>query len=268
MTSSTIRSGLSARARSRPDLAVRRGRDLVALELEVVLAGPATMSGSSSTMRILLMAVPVSTLLVGWIVPRQAGGAPAARLVIVPRARRLAARLLLAARRQRQHQRERAALARLARHLDAPAVRLHDVPHEGEAEAAALRGVHQAALGAVELLEDLLLLRARDADAVVGHRDQHRARPRGATRISIRFSSWLYLIALLTRLSSACDSASGSIWQLGQVVRRLELQREALLLDREAVGVDHLAHDRPHVARQRSGTPCAPPRSARSRGCC
>ena len=60
-----------------------------------------------------------------------------------------------------------------ALHLDAAAVRLDDVLHDREPEAAALDVVHQAAADAVELLEDLLLLARRDADAVVAHRDAH-----------------------------------------------------------------------------------------------
>jgi hypothetical protein len=46
-------------------------------------------------------------------------------------------------------------------------VGLDDMPHERETETAPLGVVHQAVLGPVELLEDLLLLRLGDADAAV-----------------------------------------------------------------------------------------------------
>src|SRR5207249_10768634 len=79
----------------------------------------------------------------------------------------------------RQLEREAASRADGALDVDAPAVRLDDVPHDGEAEtgradAAALAGLHEA-------LEDALLLIGWDAVAGVGHRDDDR--PVGGRRL-------------------------------------------------------------------------------------
>src|SRR5437899_3341471 len=74
---------------------------------------------------------------------------------------------------QRQADRERAALTRLALDHDAAAVHLHDVLHDRQAEPASLHFVHQACSDPVETVEDLLLLGAWNADAVVAHRHDH-----------------------------------------------------------------------------------------------
>src|SRR5947199_5285418 len=67
----------------------------------------------------------------------------------------------------RQLEREAAALADLALQVDAPAVRLHDVAHDGEPEAG---GAELAAVGRLrEALEDALPLVGRDAGARVAH---------------------------------------------------------------------------------------------------
>src|SRR5438552_18902578 len=72
----------------------------------------------------------------------------------------------------RQLEREAAALADLALQVDAAAVRLHDVAHDGEPEAG------RAGLGPVgalhEALEDALALVWRDAGAGVADGHPHR----------------------------------------------------------------------------------------------
>src|SRR5262245_17865931 len=73
----------------------------------------------------------------------------------------------------RQRKCKPAAAAQRALHLHRPAMGLHDVLHQGQAQAAALGLVHQAVLGPVELLEDPLLLVLGDADAPVADRQQH-----------------------------------------------------------------------------------------------
>src|SRR2546427_4183711 len=72
---------------------------------------------------------------------------------------------------QRQPDGEGAACPGLALNHDAPAVHLHDVLHDRQPQPAPLHLVHQPRPDAVEAVEDLLLLGARDADAVVAHRD-------------------------------------------------------------------------------------------------
>src|SRR5262249_37304442 len=104
------------------------------------------MSGSSSTMRILLIARFAPSR--GRLGPKLDGdgsGSPGAV--------------------HGQDEGERAAPAERALHLHAAAVGLHDVLDEGEPEPAALRLVHERVLRAVELLEDLLLVGLRHADA-------------------------------------------------------------------------------------------------------
>src|SRR5688572_30100558 len=74
---------------------------------------------------------------------------------------------------QREHQCKRAAPSGGALDLHVAPVGLHDVLDEREPETAALGVVHQAVLGAVELVEDLLVLALGHADPVVGHREAH-----------------------------------------------------------------------------------------------
>ena len=68
---------------------------------------------------------------------------------------------------QWQGQREPAAFSRRAVHINAAAVRVADVAYQGQAQAAALCVVHERIASAVELFEDLGLLAAGNADAVV-----------------------------------------------------------------------------------------------------
>src|SRR5690349_21490713 len=75
----------------------------------------------------------------------------------------------------RNQYREAAAAAGRALDLNLALVRLDDVLDEREAQSAPLGVVHEAGADAVELLEYLLLLRARDANAVVGHFDGDKA---------------------------------------------------------------------------------------------
>src|SRR5262245_36198313 len=71
---------------------------------------------------------------------------------------------------------EGAPLARLALDRDPAAVHLDDVLDERKPEAAPLDIVQQRRADAVEAIEDLGLLLARDADAAVAHRDGDLAR--------------------------------------------------------------------------------------------
>src|SRR2546427_11405573 len=73
----------------------------------------------------------------------------------------------------RQLEREAAALADLALQVDAAAVRLHDVAHDGEPEAGR---AELAAVGTLhEALEDALALLGGDAGPAVGDGHEHRA---------------------------------------------------------------------------------------------
>src|SRR5262245_44765826 len=65
----------------------------------------------------------------------------------------------------RQHEAEAAPTADLALDLDVPSVSFHDPLHEEEAQAVA--SLSRRLTRPVELLEDLLGLASRDADAVV-----------------------------------------------------------------------------------------------------
>ena len=70
-----------------------------------------------------------------------------------------------------QREGEGAPLAEAARHGDVPAVLLDDVLHDREPEPDPLA---RAAAHLVELLEDVLEILLRDADALVRHRDLDR----------------------------------------------------------------------------------------------
>src|SRR5882762_9871418 len=65
---------------------------------------------------------------------------------------------------ERQDDGERAPLPRLALEHHPPAVHFHDVLHDRQPQTAPLDLVHQRGADAVEAVEDLLLLAARDAD--------------------------------------------------------------------------------------------------------
>src|ERR1043166_3354583 len=69
--------------------------------------------------------------------------------------------------------RERAPLADPALDRHPAAMSLDDVADDRQPEAAPLDVVHQAGTHAVEAVEDLVHLVARDADAVVADRDHH-----------------------------------------------------------------------------------------------
>src|SRR5712691_2224823 len=73
----------------------------------------------------------------------------------------------------RHVQREAAALARTALDLHAPAVRLRDVLDERQAHPAAPAALRLTPSDAIELLEDSLGLARRNADALVGDLDGH-----------------------------------------------------------------------------------------------
>ena len=108
-------------------------------------------------------------------------------------------------------QSERAAVRELAVNAHEAAVAAHRVVDDGEPEAAALRSAAQAAVNTIELAEDPLLLAPRDADAAVAHADADvtaRARP---TLTSMSRDSPEYFIALASRFSIACSTASSSI---------------------------------------------------------
>src|SRR5579883_983938 len=79
---------------------------------------------------------------------------------------------MLATSAPRQLEREAAALADLSLEPDPPAVRLHDVAHDGELEPRGARFRLVRALD--EALEDALALLGGDARPRVADRDQHR----------------------------------------------------------------------------------------------
>ena len=159
------------------------------------------------------------------------------RLRVLARSRARAAGL---GPRRGQHQRERAALARAALDLDAPAVRAHDLIHQRQPEPGALHVVHQPGLDAHELLEDALLIRRRDADAAVRHRDRHRAvaRPGRDPHLALRRRE--YLIALSSRLSTQCGSAAASPRTGGRSSGRSSLEPEPLVLEPRPEALDRL----------------------------
>ena len=82
----------------------------------------------------------------------------------------------------RQLEREAAAAPDLALEVDAPAVRLHDVAHDREAEPGGAGSPPSCRLG--EALEDALALLRRDARPGVGHARRARRRPSARRRRS------------------------------------------------------------------------------------
>ena len=90
------------------------------------------------------------------------------------------------------------------------AVASHRVIDDGQAEAAALRAAAQSAVDAVELAEDPLLLPPWDADAVVRDADRDMPADPAARRTSMSRASPEYFIALASRFSIACSTASSS----------------------------------------------------------
>src|SRR5262249_13730682 len=73
----------------------------------------------------------------------------------------------------RQRDGKAAAFAKRALDADVSAVCFDDVARDCEAESAALGVVDQRRAGAIEAVEDPLLLGGRDADAAVGDANQH-----------------------------------------------------------------------------------------------
>src|SRR5579864_3648457 len=165
MTSSTTRSGESFSARPRPST-----------PSEAVITSypsnsklsrrPETIAGSSSTIRILVILGP----------PARSFSATLCGVLILAS---LLSRNCLGLRRfflvHRQRDYELASPARHAFHGNIAAMRLHDVPHQRQTQPASLGVVHQRVAYAVKLLENLVLLGARDADAVVHHLQLDRA---------------------------------------------------------------------------------------------
>src|SRR3989442_9980304 len=76
----------------------------------------------------------------------------------------------------RQHQRKRAALARIARELELAAEEPRQLATDREPEPGAAVLAAGAAVGLLERLEDDSLLVGRDADAGIADREGHRAR--------------------------------------------------------------------------------------------
>ncbi len=122
-------------------------------------------------------------------------------------------------------------------------MRLGDVPHDGEPEAAPLDVVDEAGRDAVETVEDLRLLVLRDADAVVGDGDDGEV-----------------ALALEDDVDVARDPGvlHGVVEEIGERLadrrgverdrrqrrrRRLPAEAEAGLLEARAEGAQRLAHD-------------------------
>jgi len=113
-------------------------------------------------------------------------------------------------------------------------------------EPAALGGVDDARLHPVELLEDPLLLALRDADPAVPDRHQHPL-PLAAHRDRDRLLVRAVLDRVVQEVDEGLRHRLGVELHLRQVLRHGQLEGEAVLLDLEAVGVDHVAHHRREV---------------------
>src|SRR2546426_6418832 len=154
ITSRMMTSGLASTARRSPALP-SRARATVYPSYSKPSRRAATIESSSSTIR---------TFGIGSALRPGAGPRGGRRGDL--RGRRAAGRPAP----QRQAERERAPLSRLALDHDAAAVHAHDMLHDRQTETASLDLVHQPRADAMEAVEDLLLLGARDTDAVVAHR--------------------------------------------------------------------------------------------------
>src|SRR5438132_9189245 len=100
----------------------------------------------------------------------------------------------LDAARRNQYRKAAAATGRALK-LNLAFVRFDDVLDEREAEAAPLRVMHEAGADAIELLEYLLLLRARNADAGIGHFDGDEAVAAAHAHIDL-----LHVVGILDRV--------------------------------------------------------------------
>src|SRR2546423_11441149 len=162
MTSSMTRSGFSAIARSRP--ATPSGAVMTSYPSYSKLSRrPATMLGSSSTIRIFVISCLLS----------KPGRRVACRYVVRGLCRRRAAGNCC--RIYRQSNGELAALAGGTVYYHVATVRLHDVTHQRKAQAAALGVVYQWIAHAIKLLEYLLLFLRWDANSVIDYFQFHRS---------------------------------------------------------------------------------------------
>src|SRR6266550_1704393 len=145
----------------------------------------------------------------------------------------------------RQSDGELATLARSTIHDHVATVRLHDVTHQGKAQAAALGVVYQWIAHAIELLENLLLLLRWDANSVIDHFQLH------CSVFAIEIHSDIFpILRILEGVVYQVDDRARHGLAIHSHRRNgvdLLLKGEAVLLDLIAIRFQRIPYQLPHV---------------------
>src|SRR5580704_2982830 len=221
ITSRITMSGDSLRARSRP--ATPSGAVSTWYPSNSKLSrNPATMLGSSSTIRILGMLSSLQTSRRRHFVSVDLGA-------------------------HRQSNSELATSSRTAVHRYLAAMRLHNVAHQGKSQSAAFGVVDQRVSHSIKFLKYLVLLFRWDADAVVHDFQLHRT----VVTEKIYADELLVLRILEGVVDQVQQGPRHGLAihpQRRHIFSDLLLEGEPVLLDLEAIGIQRVVHQFPHVS--------------------